>query len=218
MAEATIIVYIGESRSFPKGLARRYQVLLARSGKQAVEHIENNMVAAVVLDAASMNTSGERICERLRTYLPSTPIIHVCLPESVPIRSSADVSLTMPFTIRKLTNSIERLLKVSAVNEGHILRCGPFVLNPEKRVLLTHDDEIALTPKQASLLELFFRRPNEVLERGWLMKQVWDTDYVGDTRTLDVHIRWLRCALENGAGKPHYLKTVRGRGYRLEIT
>jgi DNA-binding response OmpR family regulator len=72
-------------------------------------------------------------------------------------------------------------------------------------------------PKQALLVETFFRHPGETLARKTLMEKVWNTDYIGDTRTLDVHIRWLRQAIEKDPGSPRYLLTVRGVGYRLEM-
>jgi DNA-binding response OmpR family regulator len=74
-----------------------------------------------------------------------------------------------------------------------------------------------LTPKQALLLELFMRHPGEVLTREFLMKRVWNTDYTGDTRTLDVHIHWVREAIEEDTGSPRYLHTVRGVGYRFQV-
>ncbi|MCA9909541.1 MAG: winged helix-turn-helix domain-containing protein, partial [Anaerolineae bacterium] len=79
------------------------------------------------------------------------------------------------------------------------------------------DQETILTPKLSQLVEIFLRHPGQTLDRKLLMAQVWDTDYLGDTRTLDVHIRWFRRAVEDNPSKPLYLKTVRGIGYRLEL-
>ena len=76
--------------------------------------------------------------------------------------------------------------------------------------------EKRLTPKAASLLEVFLKHPEETLDRAFLMRQVWDTDYIGDTRTLDVHVRWVREAIEPEPGKPCHILTVRGVGYRFE--
>jgi DNA-binding response OmpR family regulator len=80
-----------------------------------------------------------------------------------------------------------------------------------------HTPERHLTPKQAHLLELFMRHPGEVLTREFLMKQVWDTDFTEDTRTLDVHIHWVREAIEEDSGSPKYLHTIRGVGYRFTL-
>ncbi len=84
-----------------------------------------------------------------------------------------------------------------------------------RRTLVAHGNETQLTPKQALLVETFLRHPRETLARKRLMEAVWDTEYMGDTRTLDVHIRWIRKAMEVG-GNPRYLMTVRGVGYRLD--
>ena len=91
------------------------------------------------------------------------------------------------------------------------------VLNLKQRCAVCGKRESNLTPKQAALLEIFMRHPGEVLTRGFLMKQVWNTDYVGDTRTLEVHIHWLRKAIEEDAGSPSLLRTVRRVGYRFSV-
>ena len=75
-----------------------------------------------------------------------------------------------------------------------------------------------MTPKLVQLVETFFRHPDETLDRKMLMERVWNTSYLGDTRTLDVHVRWIRRAIEANPSKPRYLKTVRGVGYRLEVS
>jgi DNA-binding response OmpR family regulator len=86
------------------------------------------------------------------------------------------------------------------------------------RVLRKGRARYRLRPKEAALLALFMRNPGRVLTRREIMKAVWDTDYVGDTRTLNVHVRWLRLKIEDDPGKPRLLRTVRGVGYRFEST
>jgi DNA-binding response OmpR family regulator len=98
-----------------------------------------------------------------------------------------------------------------------VLTAGDLTLNVANRCVRLGRQEHQLTPKQSQLLEIFMRRPNSVITRLELMKAVWDTDYMGDTRTLDVHIRWLRQIIESDAGKPHRLVTVRSVGYKLEV-
>ncbi len=95
--------------------------------------------------------------------------------------------------------------------------CGPFVLNRTTRILQAHGQEVQLQPKLAELIELFMTYPNQVLARETIMQQVWNTNYMGDTGTLNVHIRYARNVLEEDNQKPVYLKTVRGVGYRLEV-
>lgn len=93
------------------------------------------------------------------------------------------------------------------------ITCGPITLDPENRVLYRDNEEHRLTPKEASLLLTFLRHRGEVLTRQFLMKTVWDTDFIADTRTLEVHVHWLRAKIERDGRKPSLLHTVRGVGY-----
>src|SRR5690606_20294658 len=129
----------------------------------------------------------------------------------------ADVILFQPFTSRKVINAIERVLNVNVRNADDVITCGPFSVNLAQRVLHANGQETTLTPKLTLLVEVFMRHPGVTLDRKQLMEQVWPTDYLGDTRTLDVHIRWFRRAIEVDPGNPRYLKTVRGVGYRLDV-
>lgn len=97
--------------------------------------------------------------------------------------------------------------------ESPVLEAGPFSLNLEQQMLTTPWVEKKLTPKLALLLALFIENREQILGRKEIMQKVWDTDYIGDTRTLDVHIRWLRKVIEPDPRKPQYLTTVRGQGY-----
>lgn len=167
----------------------------------------------IVLDAASLRTSGNRISFSLRAALEQMPIIHIRAAEATG-NSAADVLLVPPFTARKLTNRIDRL---TVPVEGAHLQVGPFSLNAQSQTLTTPWTEKKLTPKLVELMELFMGNLNNTLERKYIMQQVWKTDYMGDTRTLDVHIRWLRKAVEPNPRKPQYITTVRGVGYRFVV-
>lgn len=204
--------------SFADALSKRYQVISVPSGKQALEQTAVHVPAVMILDAISMRTPGDRICRLLREQLPHIPLIHLH-PGGVDARSEADVVLTEPFTSRKLINSIERMFTINhpVVPSGEVLLCGAFAMYPAQRLLVINGQEKSLTPKQAALIEIFFRNPGETLGRDVLMERVWDTKYMGDTRTLDVHIRWIRSAIEADPSKPQYLKTVRGVGYRFDL-
>ncbi len=96
------------------------------------------------------------------------------------------------------------------------LHSGDLIFRPADGVLRKRAEELYLNPKLSKLLQLFMQRPGEVLTRKFLMQQVWETSYLGDTRTLDVHIRWLREAIEDNPTDPIYLRTVRRQGYRFE--
>lgn len=95
------------------------------------------------------------------------------------------------------------------------LRVGELSLHMEDRTLFKNGRREKLTPKEARLLKAFMSNGGKVLTRKYLMKEVWETDYLGDTRTLDVHIRWLRQKIEDDPSRPRYLRTVRGVGYRF---
>ncbi len=202
-------------RSFSPSLEKRYDLSLAYSGKQGLSIAQELLPDVVVLDAVSMRTSGDRICRALRSQLPDTPIIHIRAPfEGKERPSPADAFLHHPFTWRKLINRVKRFAE-SHDKDGEILQAGNIRLNVPKRLLLVGDQEKRLTPKLAGLAELFLKHPNTVIARKMLIQQVWNTDYMGDTRTLDVHIRWLREAVEDNPSRPRVITTVRGVGYRL---
>jgi len=95
------------------------------------------------------------------------------------------------------------------------LSCGPIVLDVESRTLHRGEEEHHLTPKECRLLEVFLLHQGQVLTRQFLMKEVWQTDYVADTRTLEVHVHWLRQKIEDNRSSPTYIHTVRGVGYIL---
>jgi DNA-binding response OmpR family regulator len=215
---ATKVLLIENQRlngvSFSTSLKRKYQVQIAHSGKQGLSMAETQRPDVIVLDAASLRTCGDRICARLRANLGELPIIHIKAANMNEGDSPADMMLFLPFTARKLINRIERFV-VSP--QGEILTAGPFSLNREKQTLVAPWKEKKLTPKLITLMELFMQNPNQTLERRAIMQAVWKTDYVGDTRTLDVHIRWLRQVVEQNPRKPEYITTVRGTGYRFVL-
>ena len=98
----------------------------------------------------------------------------------------------------------------------HEMRAGNLTLNMERRRITRGSRSHKLTPKEFALMKLFMQYPGQIVSRGTLMKEVWNTDYLGDTRTLDVHMRWLREKIEDNPNAPTRLVTVRGEGYRLE--
>ncbi len=216
---ATKVLLIESARntgvSFVIPLKRKYDLQVAHSGKEGVALAAATRPDVVVLDAVSMRTSGDRVCARLRDTLGTLPIIHIRPKDSPKGESRADVVLQPPFTSRKLINRIERF--VAASEQGEVLDVGIFSLNLEQHLLITPKFEKKLTPKLVDLMAMFMSHPNQTLGRKDIMQTVWDTDYMGDTRTLDVHIRWLRKIVEADPRKPEYITTVRGQGYCLVI-
>jgi DNA-binding response OmpR family regulator len=191
-----------------------FRLSVAPTGQQAVKLAHASLPALVVLNAASLGSNGLRVCHWLREELRGTPIIHILLSEDGDKAkvSVAEVALVMPFTPRKLINRILRLLPGQRKDA---LVVGPIRFSPGVRIVEAYGKERRLTPKTATLLEIFLKNPGETLDRGTLMREVWDTTYIGDTRTLDVHVRWVREAVEPDPASPQHIVTVRRVGYRF---
>jgi DNA-binding response OmpR family regulator len=186
------------------------------SGREAVSWSQDNHPDLIVLDASSMRSNGVRISQRLRGILDNTPIIY-CRSQGVreEPQATADIYLERPFTGRKLLNRVRDLLPADPAQE-EIVRYGHLKYYRGKRAVdVGERGEQRLTPKLAHLLEEFLRHPGEIVSRRQLMRNVWQTDYIGDTRTLDVHIRWVRECIETDPSNPELLVTVRGKGFRL---
>lgn len=191
-----------------------YQVVTARTRRDALAETQEVLPAVIVLDTPSLRFCSRRFCKALRdAALKTSVLILLSEGESIDRSDGARAHLRYPFSARKLSNCIARLLPFP---EDEVLQVGGVALNLKHRIVICGKRESHLTPKQARLLEVFVRHPGEILTRALLMKQVWDTDYLGDTRTLEVHIHWLRKAIEEDPGSPVYLQTVRGVGYRFE--
>jgi DNA-binding response OmpR family regulator len=192
-----------------------YEVSIFHKVEDALSTHKQVNPDVVVLDAASMQTTGTRLCRATRAGLNGVPIILVA-PEGTRPDTSCGASLTLarPFTARKLLNRVARLIPG---DERFMLSAGPIRLNLAQRTVSCQGQESRLTPKQARLLELFMRSPGKLLTRQNLIRQVWHTDYTGDTRTLDVHMSWLRRAIERDPKEPRFLRTIRGMGYRLDL-
>jgi DNA-binding response OmpR family regulator len=219
MANANVLLLESErmnAPSFQPALEKRgYTVTVQHSAAAAIKSVHSQHPDVVVLDAASLKTSGARICRQLRANVNGTPILLVADKKNPPdANCGASIVLITPFTPRKLLNTVARLLPAE---EGASLQVGPIKLNLAQKRIKCGEREEKVTPKQAKLLEMFMRSPGQLLSRRAIIKHVWDTDYIGDTRTLDVHISWLRDVIEPNPRKPRYLKTVRGQGYRLDV-
>jgi len=222
MREALVLFVEGKrarNEALKSSLARKgYQLQVYNTGGRALNWAREYEPDLVIVDASSMRTSGVRITSRLRKLLGDIPIIHCRSQDKVENRKAqADVYLAQPFTSRKLLNRIKSLIPADDLKE-EIVRAGSLTLYLSKRsVDVKGKGEQRLTPKLASLLEEFLRYPNQVLEREELMRRIWKTSYFGDTRTLDVHIRWVREIIESDPAKPKILRTVRGVGYIFSI-
>ncbi|HEY72661.1 MAG: hypothetical protein B6I35_04175 [Anaerolineaceae bacterium 4572_32.2] len=190
-----------------------YNIVTARTRRDSLAIAQEKHPAVIVLDAPSLRFSCHRFCKTLQDTEPDSPVL-VLLPEGEKIDRSigARAHLRYPFSTKKLLRRIARLLPASNEN---VLQVGDITLNTEQQYVIRDKRESHLTPKQTQLLEILMRHPGEVLSRAFLMKQVWKTDYLDDTRTLDVHIHCVRKAIEDNHKSPVYLQTVRKVGYCL---
>jgi len=167
----------------------------------------------VVINTTNGRFSGERLCRTLGRRLPST--LRLLISEAgASVDAPCEMRLNRPFTVRKLREAVFKLLEQALPN---LLRAGPFQLDLVSRILTGPNGKQHLTPKQCGLLTVLMRHPNQVISRKSLMEQIWDTEYLGDTRTLDVHVRWLREKIEPVPTHPTWLLTRRGVGYMLQI-
>ena len=191
-----------------------YHVTVARTQRQAMSRIRASRPDLLVLDVASFGSSGYKMAESVRSRSDYTPTI-LLLPEGHgSAGSSAEAFMTPPFTSRKL---LYRVKKVSQHLTRREMRAAHLTLDPDTKILHKRDKEVKLRPKEAALLAYFMSNPGKVLSRQEIMKEVWETDYFGDTRTLSVHVRWLREKVEENPNKPRILRTVRGVGYRFQV-
>lgn len=207
------ILLIGAA-SWQAALRRNWEVITAPSGKRARLYAGQYQFSLIIVDAVSMRITGERVCRAIKSQYPHCPLIHIRPSHSANPSKVADATLSPPLSSRKLIGVVSRMLQEDLTDT---LRCGPFLLNRSTRILQTPRQEVQLNPKLAELIALFMAHPNQVLERQTIMRKVWNTNYMGDTRTLNVHIYYARNALEDDRQKPVYLKTVRGVGYWLDI-
>jgi DNA-binding response OmpR family regulator len=202
--------------SFAPALEKKgYKVSIRHKLPEALKAAIKNEPDMVILDAASMNTSGTRLCRRARAELDGIPIILISPEDTRPDHGSgASLMLVHPFTARKLLNRVDRLLPV---DEDFTIEAGPIHLDLVHFKVRCGKKDTRLTPRVAKLLELFLQSPGKLLTRKTIIRKIWHTDYTGDTRTLDVHMSWLRKAIEPDPKRPRYIKTIRGMGYRLDL-
>jgi DNA-binding response OmpR family regulator len=218
MKNATLLVIEGrhaEIPSFASDLQKKgFDVHTVLNGGEALARLKEVSPSLVVINAASIRSTGLRICQSIREQDPKLPIILILETDKSVDKNAADSVLELPFTVQKLVNRIKPLLPGDGKNVLHV---GPIRLDLEKRRVRSLGKNTKLTPRLVTLLHLLMDKHGEVVEREWLFKKAWETNYTGDTRTLDVHISWLRGAIELDPDNPKFLRTIRGVGYRLDI-
>lgn len=216
MKKATLLVIEGrhaEIPSFAPDLQKKgFDVVSAQNGSEAVSKLKQ-ADPIVIVNAPSLRSTGSRICQSIRKKDSKVPIILIVESEKSIDKDLADSILVLPFTVQKLVNRIKALMPGDGNN---VVSVGPIRLDLENRRVRSLGKNVKLTPRLMTLLQILMDKHGEVVEREALFKKVWETEYTGDTRTLDVHISWLRRAIELDPDNPKFLKTIRGVGYRLD--
>jgi DNA-binding response OmpR family regulator len=190
-----------------------FQVSLACNRRQALSRVRSLRPNVLVVDVASFGAGGYGLLDTVRARLQGVPTVLFLTKGDDVARGGTETCITPPFTPGKL---LDRLGKVAESLSPQEIRAGPLVLDLETRTLHKGQATFHLRPMEAALLALFMRNPGRVLSRQEIMKEVWKTDFVGDTRTLYVHVRWLRLKIEDDPGAPRLLCTERNVGYRFE--
>jgi len=202
-----------------------YAVISASDGVTALEYARQRQPDIVGLDVRLPRLDGFSVCRMLRKE-SSVPIIMLTARQDevdriAGLELGADDYLTKPFSVGELLARIRAILRRSdraaATVERDILHIGVIKLDVGSRRIWRDDSEIQLSQKEFDLLACLMRNRGLALSRDVLLERVWGFDYVGDGRTVDVHIRWLREKVEQDPSNPVYLQTVRGIGYRFDI-
>jgi DNA-binding response OmpR family regulator len=194
---------------------RGHRVSVTNGSEAALNQIRINLPDLVIFDDVSSPHDGRVTCEALQRAAGGVPILIVSeTPPGKEVRRWVDEHLPHPFTTKQLLSKVKKFIQAQ---RKRFLRQGGLTLDVLRRRVFRSDRMINLTPKECKLLQVFMRNSGKVLSRKMLMKEVWDTDYLDDTRTLDVHVRWIREKIEENPSRPVYLRTVRGVGYRFEV-
>jgi two-component system response regulator RegX3 len=221
-----LVVEDEESYSDPLSyLLRRegYDVVVAATGPAALAQFDSNGADLVLLDLMLPGLSGVDVCRRLRQR-SSVPVIMLTAKDSeidkvVGLEIGADDYVTKPYSSRELLARVKALLRRLAEPEELLsptLEAGPVRMDVERHTVTVGGVSTPLPLKEFELLEMLLRNAGRVLTRIQLMDRVWGSDYVGDTKTLDVHIKRLRAKIEPDPANPRHIVTVRGLGYKFE--
>jgi len=204
-----------------------FEVTACGNGRDALKSLQRasdteDSFALVVLDLMLPGLGGLELCRQLRKAGDSTPILVVSARDSeadrvLGLEVGADDYLIKPFGMRELVARCRALLRRSSTGASPSKQVvhGNLCLYPEECRVTRDGLDVNLSPKEYRLLELFMQHPRRVWSRDKLLEQVWGHDYFGDSKTVDVHIRWLREKLELNPSAPVHLVTVRGFGYRF---
>jgi len=224
----TRLLVVEDEESFSEALSfmlRRegFEVAVADTGPKALAEFEVNGADLVLLDLMLPGLSGTEVCRQLRSR-STVPVIMLTARDSevdkvVGLELGADDYVTKPFSARELVARIKAVLRRGMETDDLLpptLAVGPVRMDVDRHVVSVGGTSIRLPLKEFELLEMLLRNAGRVLTRGQLIDRIWGSDYVGDTKTLDVHVKRLRAKIEAEPSEPRHLVTVRGLGYKFE--
>lgn len=224
----TRVLVIEDEESFRDALQfmlsrEGFDVILASNGAQGMKLFDSMNPDLVLLDLMLPEVSGTEVCKHIRSK-SNTPVIMLTAKDSeidkvVGLELGADDYVTKPFSTRELLARIKAVLRRGGDIEIDLVgavEAGPIRMDVERHVLSVNGEAVAMPLKEFELLEFLMRNSGRVLTRGQLMDRIWGSNYVGDGKTLDVHIKRIRSKIEPDPANPVYLTTVRGLGYRFE--
>ncbi|MDN5920713.1 MAG: response regulator transcription factor [Pseudonocardia sp.] len=227
----TRVLIVEDEESFADPIAfmlrkEGFTTAVAVNGNDALSEFDRNGADIVLLDLMLPGMSGTDVCKALRSR-SAVPVIMVTARDSeidkvVGLELGADDYVTKPYSARELIARVRAVLRrgegAAEVEGGTgILAAGPVRMDVERHVVSVGGGDVALPLKEFDLLEYLLRNVGRVLTRAQLIDRVWGADYVGDTKTLDVHVKRLRSKVEHDPSTPQHLVTVRGLGYKFEV-
>ncbi len=223
----TRVLVVEDEESYSDALAyvlrkEGFDVTLAATGPEALDAFERTGADIVLLDLMLPGLPGTEVCRRLR-QVSAVPVIMVSAKDAevdkvVGLELGADDYITKPYSPRELVARIRAVLRRGTEPElvPPTLEVGGVRMDVERHVVTIAGQEVRLPLREFELLELFLRNAGRVLTRGQLIDRVWGADYVGDTKTLDVHVKRLRMKIETDPANPRHLVTIRGLGYKFD--
>jgi len=224
----TRVLVVEDEESFSDAVSfmlRRegYEVAVAADGNAALDEFERNGADLVLLDLMLPGVSGTEVCRTIRGK-SQVPIIMLTAKDGevdkvVGLELGADDYVTKPFSSRELLARVRAVLRRHGEHEDLlpvVVEAGPVRMDVDRHVVTVRGETIAMPLKEFDLLEILVRNSGRVLTRAQLIDRVWGTDYVGDTKTLDVHVKRLRAKVEVDPANPAHITTVRGLGYKFD--
>lgn len=201
-----------------------YDVIEAEDGLKALSAYAEFGADIILLDLMLPGMSGNEVCRNIRTT-SQVPIIMLTAKDSeidkvVGLEIGADDYVTKPYSTRELLARMKAILRRNiepAAAVSGLLIAGPVQMDVERHIVTVNGNKVSMPLKEFELLELLLENVNRVLTRGQIIDRVWGSNYYGDTKTLDVHIKRIRSKIEDDPARPVHLMTVRGLGYKFEV-